>query len=124
MSRRLWIVWLMLALLPMRGWAVASMVMPSAPVGLASEVSSDAQPHHSSSAMAPCHEAAQDDGSGGEATHACTLCDLCHSASSVSPQMVLPAAPVPDALPPPAAARDTGRHAVGGLDRPPRIALA
>ncbi len=104
----------MLALLPLRGWAVASMVMPAAPAHIASEASSN----HSAPAAPACHEAAADNT--GSVVNACTLCDLCHSASSVSPEIVLPAAPVPDALPRPAMARDTGRAAAGGLERPPR----
>ena len=118
MSRRLWIVWLMLALLPLRGWAVASMVMPAAPAHIASEASLS----HSAPTMPACHDAAVDND--GSVVNACTLCDLCHSASAVSPAIVLPAAPVPDALPRPAMARDTGRAAVGGLERPPRPLLA
>ena len=111
----------MLALLPLRGWAVASMVMPAAPAGIVS-AASVASSDHSAPTTAHCHEAAADNN--GSVVNACTLCDLCHSASSVSPEIVLPVAPVPDALPRPAMARDTGRAAVGGLERPPRPLLA
>lgn len=122
MSRRLWIVWLVLALLPLRSWAVASMAMSAAPVGVASEAAlSDDGP-----ALPPCHQAAANssDSDRNSAVNACTLCDLCHCAASVAPAVALPAAPVPDGLPRPAAAHDTGRNAVGGLERPPRFFFA
>ncbi len=116
----------MLALLPLRGWAVASMMMPATSTGnvaavVALPAASEAPIRHGASSTAPCHPTADDDPSG-SAANACTLCDLCHSASSVSPEIALPATPVPDAPPRPGLAFDTGRHAVGGLERPPRVA--
>jgi len=74
------------------------------------------------SVMPACHEAAGDDS--GSTGHACHLCDLCHSAVADLATPTLPQMPLPDAAPRPTLARDTGRHAVGGLDRPPRNPLA
>jgi hypothetical protein len=120
MSFRVWIVCLMLALLPLRGWAAASMTVPAAGHDATSEVAQVAGP---AQPMAPsCHEAAGDDST--PAGHACNLCDLCHGAAADQAEARVAQMPLPDVTPPVAVARDTGRHAVGGLDRPPRIHLA
>lgn len=119
MSRRFWIVCLMLALLPLRGWAAASMTVPAARLETAVQA---AHADHADHAVPTCHEAADNDRS--SAGHACHLCDLCHGAVADMAEVTLPQMPLPDAAPRPADARDTGRHAVGGLDRPPRIVLA
>lgn len=106
----------MLALLPLRGMAVATMEMP----GAAAQVTGAERPVlvDAGHGKAPCHEGA-DPGSG-SADHACGLCDLCHSAVAAPPQDTAPARPLPGVMPPPGLARDTGRHAIGGLERPPR----
>ncbi len=110
----------MLALLPLRGWAAASMTVPAAV--------SDASVHVVQVAglgehtMASCHEAAGDAST--PTGHACNLCDLCHSAVADQVDASVPQMPLLDVMPLPAVARDTGRHAVGGLERPPRITLA
>lgn len=116
MSVRRWIVWLMLAMLPLRGWAVSTMEMPTAvadSAGVERVVTIDT--HERS----PCHDAALDDGAGA-ASHTCGLCDLCHNAVAAAGEFDPSALVTPESLPPPGAARDTGRHTVGGLDRPPR----
>lgn len=116
MSVRRWIVWLMLAMLPLRGLAVSTMEMPALAADSTTIDSAVAVDAHD---RAPCHDAAVHHDAGAGA-HTCGLCDLCHNAVA-APVMVDMSAPVtPEALPPPGAARDTGRHAVGGLDRPPR----
>ncbi len=106
----------MLAFLPLRGWAVSAMEMPAAVtessgVELASPIDT---PEH-----AGCHDAAV--GHDMEATsHTCGLCDLCHNAVAAAPAFDAPGPISPETLPAPCAMRDTGRHAVGRLDRPPR----
>lgn len=116
MSARHWIVWLMLAMLPLRGWAVATMEMPTAVAdGAGFEFSSPINTHD----RAPCHDAAADDDQGATA-HTCGLCDLCHNAVAAAAVFDASAPTAPEALPPPGAARDTGRQAIGGLERPPR----
>ena len=115
----------MLALLPLRGWAVATMALPS-PAPMAAEQRAGEADRQSMGVM-PCHQTVGSAGNsedGSSAEFACTLCDLCHSAATVHAAPELAAAPPPDALPRPAAARDTGRNAVGGLERPPRPSLA
>jgi hypothetical protein len=118
MPRRVWIIWLMLALLPLRGWAVATMQMPDGPVESAG---AEMRPAQAPAQLdAPCHDAAQQDAGG----HACGLCDLCHSAVTVAPQAGASAPALPTEAPAPAIVRDTGRCAVDGLERPPRTFLA
>ena len=110
----------MLALLPLRGWAAASMTVPAAVSDASMLVVQVAGPHEHT--VPSCHEAAGDESA--PAGHACNLCDLCHSAVADQTEASVPQMPLPDVKPQPALARDTGRHAVGGLDRPPRITLA
>jgi len=130
MSFRLALVWIVLALLPLRGWAVMAMGIPDAAPQAALQVQ-QTQPHHaidsnversstSVSAMPPCHDASTADSVGSPTGHACTLCDLCHSAVTVPRAPLTVGAPLPPTLPRPGMERDTGRNAVGGLDRPPR----
>jgi hypothetical protein len=120
MPRRVWIVCLMLALLPLRGWAAASMAMPEPAMASAAHAwHADAEAH---AAVSPCHEAASDDAS--TTAHACNLCDLCHGAVADLATPALTHLRLPGVTPRPTLARDTGRPAVGGLERPPRTHLA
>jgi hypothetical protein len=125
MSRRLCLLWLMLALLPLRGWAVATMAAPSpATMAVQQQATETGDTGKWAVAVMPCHEATD---SGDEATsagNACTLCDLCHSAVTVHSIPLLAGALPPDAMPRPRVARDTGRNAAGGLERPPRLNFA
>ena len=97
------LLWLLLALLPLRGWAHSSMHLPAA----------------DTSAAAPCHgaEAVTDPST---AVQPCTLCDICHSAMLPWADGALShpdrrAQPLPGAAPPAAAATEPGT-----LFRPPR----
>jgi hypothetical protein len=120
MSRRFWIVCLMLALLPLRGWAAASMTVPTVVADAAVHIAQAATA--ADAAMPGCHEAAGEES--GATDHACNLCDLCHGAVADLAEATVPQMPLPDVSPRPSLARDTGRHAVGGLERPPRTILA
>ena len=128
MSCRLWIVWLMLALLPLRGWAVVSMAMPAvvAPAVAAHADALIAGAAEMAEAGPPaCHETGGEaSGNPGDTGHACHLCDLCHGVAADLADSTLPSLPLPTLQPLPTAARDTGRQAVGGLERPPRFFLA
>lgn len=66
------IVWLLVALLPLRGWAFATMHPPKV----------EAPP--------PCHAAAPEDAAPDSPAAACALCDVCHGAMLAFP--MLPAA--------------------------------
>ena len=113
-------MWILLALLPLRGWASVSMQVEMATDAL---VTASDMPHHAS---APCHEAApaSADGSTSGSGHAgCSMCDLCHSVALVSPASPLDAVQAAVTRVRPGTATDTGRALVGGLDRPPRLPL-
>lgn len=94
MTRRFhWLLWLMLALLPLRGWAFAAMTMPAAgPVEVAAATQS---------LSPPCHEQASPHGdASGDTGHRCALCVICHSAVAPAAALALTAAaPIPAALP-------------------------
>lgn len=111
MRRATWILWLMLALLPLRGWAFASMDLPSAdPVAVQAVAA----------AVSSCHDAGADDSASGN----CQACDWCHASLAVAERAALPTIAPPVAPPRLAAMRDTGRRLSGGLERPPRSTLA
>jgi cytochrome c553 len=97
------LLWLLLALLPLRGWAHLSMHLPAA----------------ETSAAAPCHgaETAPDPST---ATPHCTLCDICHGAilpwaDVEASQPDRRAQPLPGAAPPVAVVAEAD-----SLFRPPR----
>lgn len=97
------ILWLLLALLPLRGWAHLSMHLPAA----------------DTSVMAPCHGAVADADPSAPA-QPCTLCDICHGAMLPWPDGAAShqdrrAQPLPDAAPRPAPAAEPDT-----LFRPPR----
>lgn len=115
-----WIVWLMLALLPLRGLAASVMQ----PVAMAVTAGSPAEHSAAADALAhPCHDApAADDAP--TAAHACHLCDLCHSAVATAPARAVLGHAAPGAARPDHPWHDIGRLATGGLERPPRHDLA
>ena len=117
MRRATLILWLMMALRPLRGWAAVSMVVPqtasTATVSVAAE-------HPHGGAMPACHQAGETGSGGGP----CQACDYCHAAIALAPRALPLKATLLAEPPAPTQARDTGRHAVGGLDRPPRPLLA
>jgi hypothetical protein len=118
MRRATWILWLMLALLPLRGWAMAAMGLPAAgPTSVVLSAEADAAP-----AMAPCHQPAADASDADGAS--CLACDWCHAALALPARVVLDGVHAPAAPPRVQPARDTGRPPIGGLDRPPRTRLA
>jgi hypothetical protein len=132
--RRAWIVLFMIALLPVRGWALVTMT-GAMPVVAATAVAATAA---ASRLAMPCHGTAPsadvgDAGSSGAqaapeaatpsttaATHLCQSCDLCHAplAGAAPPRVptVIAAADPVVAAP----ARDTGHRLAGRLERPPR----
>ena len=116
-----WLLWLAIALLPLRAWAAAAMpvaMVAEAAAAMATDVDAPAM----SDAAGPCHlgsdEAGVADG------RSCSLCGVCHSAVVSMPSLAsaLPAMPV--ARPPIDASAGVERPVSGGPDRPPRIVLA
>lgn len=119
MRRATWILCLMLALLPLRSWAVASMGLPQVAKAPAAALSAD-HAAASEAALPPCHQVDADGG----APSNCQSCDWCHAAIGIAPRCESVAVALPAEAPTPALARDTGQPAIGGLDRPPRNVLA
>jgi hypothetical protein len=87
-TTRYWLVWLVIALLPLRGWALAQMAEPVAEVTVAAALLLDTENEaeadlHEDMAM-PCHD------SGPAATHGtCSLCSVCHAGLAPAPSLVL-----------------------------------
>ena len=105
-----WLLWLVIALLPLRGWALAQMAAPVAdgatPAALLQiDTTTDAAADtdlHDDMTM-PCHDAGQASPHG-----ACSLCSVCHAGLAPAPSLVLalperlthrPAAAPPAGLP-------------------------
>jgi hypothetical protein len=124
------ILWILLALLPLRGWAMSDMQVSMATSSLAMASAEVVTPHGAhemqASAALPCHgEAAslQADNApeSNSGTHsACSLCDLCHSVAMVTAQTALSAAPTATVRRLSLVSADTGRALIDRLDRPPR----
>ncbi len=123
--RRFWLIVLLLALLPLRGWTAAGMAVSATLSG----------PHANAYAQAdavamPCHaDRSADEPTAGpdaqahgaaQASHLCFSCDLCHAA--LAPVAAGSATPeeVPGEGPLAGPSRDTGRLLAGCLERPPR----
>lgn len=112
-SVRPWLLILLIALLPLRGWGAVVMgtAMAAAPVASAAQ----------DQAMPPCHAEPADAAPAQDAAHqACSLCALCHSGMAPAPGFEAPRADAPAQAPPARAMRDTGRLLVDLLERPPR----
>jgi hypothetical protein len=134
--RRAWIVLFMIALLPLRGWAVVSMAPVPTPVAApATGVHAQVVAPREQATLPPCHGAPASAATHADAapstthgadidgtmpTHLCLACDLCHTplATPALPNLLPPAPPA--AAPGASSERDTGRHLAGTLERPPR----
>jgi hypothetical protein len=118
MRARTLLICVLLALLPLRGWA--TVVMPSM-----QQASDDAVLAVST---APCHEpstSATSSDAAVPAAHAhCASCDLCHAAFAFSGDVAATAGRQRADSPCSRVEADTGRALPGGLERPPRIRLA
>ena len=119
MRRATWILWLMLALLPLRSWAVAGMGMPQAAHAGTVSVAMADEATTSTPAM-PCHQGGAESDSGST----CQACDWCHAAMGTAPEVLVPGKPPMADAPTLTPQRDTGRPTPGGLERPPRSFLA
>lgn len=119
MRRATWILWMMLALLPLRGWAVASMDLPSSDAAAVHAMADGA----ALAALPPCHDTA-DAGADGASAANCQACDWCHASLALPPRLALSTVATPAAPPRLASMHDTGRRLSGGLERPPRSTLA
>ena len=119
LSRRLTtaLLWLAIALLPLRGWA--SVLMPATMGDVSAAVAAEA-----SSAM-PCHGDAAHDADGvTAASRTCSLCDVCNGSVMQASPVALQLPALPDAPPPSARQSAVEPRAPDSLFRPPRAFLA
>lgn len=124
-----WLLWLVIALLPLRGWALAEMAaMTALPGAVMMAVSpQDMTPHAAAEALPPCHAAPADrsmptdaDPQATPAHAGCSLCEICHASLGLPapPALSLPRLPqATPALVPVTGAADAPPDA---LFRPPR----
>jgi hypothetical protein len=115
-SRRLYTVllWVAIALLPLRAFAAALMPAADAPLHSAA----DAMASH-----APCHGGEAEDPTSDAGAHAgCSLCELCHSSALAVDTPSLRLAALVHAGPPLHHATAPEARAPDGLFRPPRSA--
>jgi hypothetical protein len=113
------LLWLLLALLPLRGlahgWMGLAPLHDSAPAAL----------KLASAGAMPCHGQAVDGGAGigahaPQSSGSCVMCDLCHAVLAL-PQAGLPVGSLPATAPCPCAIASPPAHVDGGrLFRPPR----
>lgn len=120
---RCFLLVVLLALLPLRGWAAgamaASMALPAA-----GTVQQALPPCHGSApAEAEPAGEARDDAAGAtqdSGHHGCSACVLCHSGIAPAPGLPAERAQEPSQAPLPGAMQDTGRLLPAALERPPR----
>lgn len=127
LPRLAWLLWLLVALLPLRSGA--HMAMGSLPVAALVQVSAQKTASHHDAAQAEPAAHCHDDASATSADtntpnaspqHNCSLCDVCHASLGPAPSLTL-ALSLPPRLAPAAApcpGLPPGR--IGGLFRPPR----
>ena len=129
MRSRLVILWILLALLPLRGWAYGNMQVGMAAAAVAMAAQNAESPAAAHAAM-PCHEAATatDARPGADSANsghtACALCDLCHCVALFSAASPLGETQLAVSRVRPVIGIATGRALVGGLERPPRFFFA
>lgn len=116
-----WLLWLAIALLPLRGWAAST--MPVAVVAEAATVMTMAEaPSAHADLAGPCHQDGDEASVAG--SHSCGLCGVCHSAVVSMPTLTPTLPTLPSARPPIDPAPGVERPVQGGPDRPPRSVLA
>jgi hypothetical protein len=130
LSRRLTtaLLWLAIALLPIRGLAAA--VAPVAMANISSGALSAAADNAAQDP--PCHGTTtaatdnDDDATAAPAgsSHNCAMCDLCHISVAQGPILGVSLPTLPAALPRAAAPTPIQPRALDGLYRPPRTLLA
>jgi hypothetical protein len=122
LSRRLTtaLLWIAIALLPVRAWAALMM-----PMAMGHTQSAEMTSAAAAASTLPCHAAVQsaaDDGSTTPST--CSMCDLCHTTVAQVAHTVLTPPHLHEALPRAAASAAIEPRAPDGLFRPPRTLLA
>lgn len=114
------LLWLAIALLPLRGWAASGTLMALPGGQVAMQAAGDTQATDGT----PCHGADHAGETGAAAKPACSLCDVCHSAFVAQPAMQAALPVLPRARPRAALVPPVEHAALAGPERPPRIVLA
>lgn len=111
-----WLLWLVIALLPLRGWAMAQMtVAPGSPAPATLYAADSAQP--------PCHADAGSLAAKATPAHAgCSLCEVCHASLGLPTVTALHLPALPHAAPAVTPATGVRDGPPGELFRPPRHA--
>jgi hypothetical protein len=125
--RRAWIILLLVAMLPVHGWAAAAMGVRMAALDAASDATPIAATVAAmSEADTHCHGHTDGDHATGgldateRAPHDCASCDLCHAGVAVLADDSVAPLPATPADVPAAHPRNTGRLMATCLERPPR----
>ena len=122
MRRLSWLLWLLIALMPVRGIAQSLMsfaAAESSPAVVASATDATPCPMHVGATNVDTLPASSSDGNTGT-SHACSLCNVCHSAMLPLMSSESPTSALPEAEPVPAHGLGAGRAAPAELFRPPR----
>ena len=116
--RRWWVILLLVALLPLRAWAVAELAAPTLLVpGAAGPAAAEGM---------PCHAGLHDPGvtapqdAPAVSLHPCVSCDLCQAPLALPADASSALVPALATGPQVARDRDTGRVLATGPERPPR----
>ncbi len=127
MRRLHWLLWLLIALMPVRGVAQSLMAFaPATGVAGATAPAADAAPcpMHATDATAEVDRAALQSTPAGDGitsvAHASSLCSVCHSAMLPLTLALAQAPAIPDGAPLPSHGLGAGRAAPAELFRPPR----
>lgn len=116
-----WLLWLAIALLPMRAWAASTMTV--AMVAEAAAVIATVEAGSINSNAGPCHQG-NEESAGATSSHSCGLCGVCHSAVVSLPNIASALPALPSTSPPSDPDPGVERAVLSGPDRPPRIVLA
>lgn len=123
-----WLLWLLIALLPLRGGAhVGMMLNTAAHTGVAAAATAQGDALSDHAVDLPCHESAAADSTDASATDPtraaashCSTCDACHASLAPAPADAPSWAALPTAAPTPAPDTGLPPGVVRGLYRPPR----
>jgi hypothetical protein len=115
------LLWIAIALLPVRGFAAVMMPIMMVDAGSAAV----SAPADDATTAMPCHDASQDAGdASADATHTCSLCDLCHSSVAATTVPMIALSGPHEAQPYGASPPVLEPRAPDGPFRPPRTTLA
>ena len=119
-----WLLWLAIVLLPVRGWAAtmptAGGPMNPAAVAMAQAMQAMQADPAERGQNQPCHTASVAPGS----ASTCSLCDVCHGAVAVALSLPPRMMSLPATRPPIEPAPAIERPVLDGPDRPPRPLFA